>query len=401
MRPGWHVRRASWWASACALLVCACDPGDAGLDGNRAITVPAEAIRTLPALDIVTRVVDVQPAEDGRIWVLNSVAPYFVVLGPDGQVERQFGERGGGPQEFDRPVALVRGVDPAEIWTYDWGRHALIRISREERRDLALPRDSLPLPSLVSFKGAGINVAPPWLEPATDGFVIARARVTHDESALHLWNAEILRVRDEGSASVDLHTPIGDFLGDPASRYGTATVLVPYPLWTVCADGTVGLYDPLSNSLRRFRDGQEDLEPFALPQERNVQMTADLVFEMFYRQFAEDIPSDQLPVKDEMRRVTESQNQEFVSNSAQFFPEYADLRCGADGAFWLQRFDATTGRLGHGPDWLRLSTDGSQTSVSLPRTFTTFRIERDRIWGTVRDDLGVQSVAWIEPEALR
>jgi hypothetical protein len=382
--------------------MCACNPGDADPDGNRAITVPAEAIRTLPALDIVARVVDLQPAEDGRLWVLNSVAPYFVVLGPDGQVERQFGDRGGGPQEFDRPVALLRGVDPADIWAYDWGRHALIRISREDRRDLALPRDSLSLPSLVSFKGAGINVAPPWLEPATGGFLIARARITRDESALHLWNAEILRVRDDGSgARVDLHTPIGDFLGDPASRYGAATVLVPYPLWTLCADGTVGLYDPLSNSLRRFRDGQEDREPFALPRERNVQMTADLVFEMFYRQFAEDISSDQLPAKDEMRRVTESQNQEFVSSSAPFFPEFADLRCGADGAFWLQRFDATTGRLGHGPDWLRLSTNGSQTWVSLPRTFTTVRIERDRIWGTVRDDLGVQSIAWIEPEALR
>ena len=152
---------------------------------------------------ITTGAVDLQPAGAGRVWVLNSAAPYFVVLGPDGQLERQFGDRGGGPQEFDRPVALVRGVDPAETWTYDWGRNTLIRISGEDRRDLALSRDSIPIPSLVSFDGAGINAAPPWLESTTQGFLLARARITRDESALHLWNAEILRVREDIAGDPD------------------------------------------------------------------------------------------------------------------------------------------------------------------------------------------------------
>jgi hypothetical protein len=130
-------------------------------------------------------------------------------------------------------------------------------------------------------------------------------------------------------------------------------------------------------------------------------MTADLVFEMFYRQFAEDRPAAQVPDREELRRLTEEQNNDFVSNSAGAFPEYADLRCAPDGTLWLRRFDATTGRLGQGSDWLRLSADGSLASVELPTAFSTFRIERDRIWGTVQDTLGVESIAWIGLGSLR
>jgi hypothetical protein len=371
------------------------------LDGE-SIVVSRDAMHALGTLDVVARVVDIQPTSDRRVWVLNSMAPYFVVLGPNGQVERQFGERGGGPEEFDRPVALVRGVDSKDVWAYDWGRNALIRISAGDRRELALPRDSIPISSLVSFKGAAINPAPPWLESTRDGFLLARARVSQYESALHLWNADILLVREDGpGVSVDLHTPIADFLGDPGSQYGDATILIPYPLWTVCADGTIGLYDPLANTLRRFTNAGEELGAFALPDERRLQMTADLVFEMFYRQLEEDVPSARIPGKEEMRRRTEEQNREFVSGSAEFFPEYADLRCTPDGTLWLRRFDVTTGRLGHGSDWLRVSADGQQILVALPSAFSAFRIERDGIWGTVRDSLGVESIAWIGLDSLR
>jgi hypothetical protein len=122
---------------------------------------------------------------------------------------------------------------------------------------------------------------------------------------------------------------------------------------------------------------------------------------MFYRQLEEDVPSARIPGKEEMRRRTEEQNREFVSGSAEFFPEYADLRCTPDGTLWLRRFDVTTGRLGHGSDWLRVSADGQQILVALPSAFSAFRIERDGIWGTVRDSLGVESIAWIGLDSLR
>lgn len=365
------------------------------------MTVSQDMIEILTSLDIVTRVVDLEPTSDGRVWVLNSMAPYVVVVGPDGRVERQFGLEGGGPEEFNRPVTLIAGVGQEEVWTYDWERSALIRISAEDRAALAVPRDSFPLPSLVSFKGAGINPAPPWIERTDDGFLLARARVTLEESARHLWNADIFLVRDGPDTRVEPHMPLSDLLGDPTTRYGSATVLIPYPLWAVCTDGSIVLYDPLSNTLRRFTEGFEERSGLALPDERRLTMTADLIFEMFYRQFAGDRPSAQVPDREEMRRLTMEQNEEFVRNSADYFPEYSDLRCAPDGAFWLRRFDATAGRLGHGPDWLRVSADGARTEVLVPPTFTAFRIGRDRIWGTLQDSLGVEAIAWIELASLR
>jgi hypothetical protein len=99
--------------------------------------------------------------------------------------------------------------------------------------------------------------------------------------------------------------------------------------------------------------------------------------------------------------MTEESNRNMASQAAPYFPEYADLICTPDGALWLRRFDVNNGRLGQGPDWLRVATDGSQTSVALPTTFRAYRIEPDRIWGTVSDSLGVESIAWVDMEALR
>ena len=387
-----------------ALVACSSGPDRdrAESEGMRGVNVAYDAIQVLSTPDVVAHVVDLQPTPDGRVWVLNSLAPYFIVVGPDGQIERQFGEQGGGPEEFGLPFALVRGADTADVWTYDVRRNAVIRISAGERRDIALPPDSMLAPSIVSFKGAGVVPSAPWLERLGDGFLMARSRVMREESALHVWNADIVLVRgEERIVSVDLHTPIADYLGDPSSRYPGATFMLPYPMWTFCANGTVALYDPLANTIRRFTEERAELEAIALPDERQQPVTPDLLFEMFYRRFVEDQPSVQIPPQEEMRRLTEESNRQMASNSAPSFPEYADLICTPDGALWLRLFDVNNGRLGQGPNWLRVATDGSHTSVALPTAFRAFRIEQDRIWGTVSDSLGVESIAWLEMDAVR
>jgi hypothetical protein len=393
------VRLLGVWG---AIVSVACGGGAPASDSDeqRAVNVTLDAIQVLSTPEVVARVVDLQPTPDGRVWVLNSLAPYFVVVGPDGRIERQFGEQGGGPEEFGLPMSLVRGAE-SDVWTYDVRRNALIRVAGGERREIALARDSIPVPSIVSFQGAGVVPAAPWLESLGDGFLMARSRVMREESALHVWNADIIAVRgDERIVSVDLHTPIADLLGDPSSRYPGATFMLPYPMWTVCADGIVALYDPLANSMRRFTEERAELEPIALPVERRQAVTPDLLFEMFYRRFVEDQPSVQIPPQEEMRRLTEEQNRQMASSSAPFFPEYTDLIC-TPNAFWLRRFDSRIGRLGQGPEWLRIAKDGSQTSVALPNTFRAFRIDSDRIWGTVSDSLDVASIAWVEMDALR
>jgi len=155
-----QTRPRRWRILAGALLLSACDGGGSGSDGYVELTVSSDAFHTVATPDMVTRVVDLQPTGDGRVWLLNSQAPYFVVLGADGQVEREFGERGGGPQEFGAPIALVRGPDPADVWTYDVRRNVLIRISAGERRELAAPHGLSPPIIAYHIPGRGHQPGP-------------------------------------------------------------------------------------------------------------------------------------------------------------------------------------------------------------------------------------------------
>ena len=279
------------------------------------------------------------------------------------------------------------------MWALDVSRSTLVDVSGSTRREITIERDSLAPASLISFKGAGINQAPPWFESIPGGFLLARDRTSRRESALQAWSADILLLDEEGRLS--LYSPIADFVGDPSARFGTATRLLPYPVWAVCGDGTVGLYDPLINALRRVTPTGEELDVHPLPEERGVEITVDRVFEMFYRQMQAGRPAGQLPPKEEVRRLTQEQNEELVNHSAHVFPEYADLHCTADD-FWIRPFDPDAELLGQGSEWIRIPTDGTPTRIVLPHDFKTFRIEDDRIWGTIRGSLGVESVAWVE-----
>ncbi len=354
-RPGRPVRRR---LAACGLLLAACGSGGPAGDGEGRVTVSPEAVHVLGAAEVVSRVVDLEPAGDGRVWVLNGVDPFFVVFGADGRVEREFGAAGEGPMEFGAPVALVRGPVAGDVWAYDVVRHALIRVSGDERRDVPLPRDSISPARLVSFEGGGFFPAPPWRRAGAGGILLARSRSAGVQpgSAMSAWDADIVRIRlDAPGGAVEVHTPVADLLGDPAARYPGATLFLPYPLWTVCADGTLGLYDPLDNELRRIgRDGRE-LGALALPEERRLPLTFDRMFGMVYRQIREDGPASRFPDSAAMRAQIQRGFGEVESASADVFPEYADLRCTPDGALGLQRYDVAAGRLGRGPDGYRVA----------------------------------------------
>lgn len=379
------------------LLLGACGTDSpAAADGAR-VEVPLTAIHVVAEPEALARVVDLQPAGNGQVWVLNSVEPYFVVVDPDGQIQRTFGQQGGGPAEFGAPVGLVRGPS-GEIWTYDVTRHALRRISGEKPLDLKLPPDSLPPGRIVSFQDSGLRPARPWMESVGAGFLMGRAKPSASGwSAAGLWHSDILSVRpDSPGVTLQVRTAVSTLLGDPASRYPGATAFLPYPLWAVCADGTLGLYDPLRNALRRFEANGQEIGARALPEERRVPMSFDDMFRMIYRQIAEETSAAERPDSAKMRSVLEGQFRRTQGTYADVLPEYADLRCVGDDVYWIQPFDVASGHFGHGPQWLRIAADGSRTTVVFPDAFTPFRFDGARIWGAEADSLGAASVAWVE-----
>lgn len=382
-----------------AAVLLGCSP--AGGEEQR-VTISSGAVQVVGTSDVIARVADLQPADDGRVWLLNSIEPFFVVLGLDGRVERAFGRSGGGPEEFGAPLALVYDSESGGVWTYDLLRHALIELSSGQLHHLRLSQDSLAPTRLVSFAGAGAFPARPWLGVGSGGFLLGRVRAGRAPpfSGLGLWNADIVMVRrDSPKLAVEVHTPVADLLGAPASRYPRATKILPYPLWTVCADGTLALYDPLENELRRVASDGRVLTTTALPQERRVELTFDRMFGIAYRQLHEQAAGS-LPDSVDLRRQFAAMFSEWEPQSAYVFPEYADLQCARDGTLWLQPFDVAVGVLGRGPDWYRISQEGSRTLVTLPGAFRPYRFGPDRIWGTIQDSLGVTFAAWIGVDAL-
>ena len=374
------------------LVLGGCQPGaEPGRQADQTV-VTLDDVHRVPTPDVLARIVDVEPAEDGRVWVLNALEPFFVLLGTDGQIHRSFGSRGGGPREFDDPIELVRGP-ASQVWAFDNLRKAFRPISGDHGPDLAVPTQW----RVASFGNAGMGMVAtaPWIESQGGDFLIARKRPSAPPSGgLGLWHADLFRVAADASMELSLAVP--DLLGDPGDRYPGATILLPYPLWTVCGDGSFGLYDPLVNALRRFDpDGLEE-PAIALGDARLEAVTFDRVFGMVYRLFAELRPGGQAPDSVQMRAVLREQFTQRQDEFGSILPEYADLRCTEDGTFWLQPFQVANGRFERGREWIRLGGDGSWSRVSLPPAFTVHRIDGHRMWGTVVDSLGVTAVAWVD-----
>lgn len=389
--------RALWPSMLTVFFLSGCQSAADSGDRSGPTVVTLEDVNLVPTPDMLARIVDVEPAGDGRIWVLNALEPFFVVIGTDGQVERSFGRRGGGPGEFDDPIALVRGPS-GRMWTFDNLRKAFRPVAGDQERDLALPTEW----QVVSFENAGMGMVAtaPWVQSQDGDFLIARRRPSAPASGgLGIWHADIYRVgMDAEGVSLEVALAVPDVLADPGERYPGATILVPYPLWTVCSDGAFGLYDPLENALRRFAPNGREEPAIALSEERRESVTFDRVFGMVYRLFAERRPGGQAPDSMQMRSVLQAQFAQREGGFAEVFPEYADLRCTDEGTFWLQPYRVADGRFERSPEWTRLSRDGSCSRLLLPETFTLHRIDGDRIWGTVMDSLGVPAIAWVDIE---
>ena len=81
--------------------------------------IPDEAVRLSGTPDQISGIADLAPGEDGAVWVLNTIEPFFVAVAEDGTILRQWGRKGDGPGEFDSPSTLLRGGEPGHVWAYD------------------------------------------------------------------------------------------------------------------------------------------------------------------------------------------------------------------------------------------------------------------------------------------
>lgn len=368
---------------------------------------PAD-VHVLGTSEYLAYVVDLDVLPDGRVWVLNSVEPFFVGFGPTGAPLGEHGVEGGGPEEVRRPVGLVSGGLDGEAWALDAGRHALVRASRPDAPwvELALPRDSLPPESLIGGRDpSSVRVRTARLG---DEVLVPRTSLAGRSGMLSvwraIWGADLLAV-DPSDGSARTVVRLAEVLGDPTPHVPADAGFPPSPvwfrLWTVCPGPEIRVHDRLRNQIRGFTSEGTEVEPVALPEAVLTSVTREQ-FARALLDLAAVVAAPALgtaPPPVDTARLLPGLRQQIDGDGrelATLLPRYVDLHCTDDGVLWARPFDVETGGLRGGPRWLRIGRDGVAREVRLPERFDPYRFTAGRIFGVQRDSLDVPSVAWID-----
>ena len=370
-------------------------------------------VRLLGTSEAIAVVQDMEVLPDGSVWVLNSVEPFFVGFSSSGEMIQAYGREGGGPEEFRAPRGLVSGGIDGEAWVLDVARHSLIKSSNPESGWLEnlIPPDSLRRGTLVQ----GRDFSDTRVRTASLGneVILARSTGSLREGVYSfwysVWGGDLFALNPD-AGSVRKVLSLGEILGDPTPVLKQTDGFPPFPvwprLWSVCWEREIRLYDRLRNEIRGFTPAGHELNPFVLPPVSPTSVT--------HRQFAKAVlglaaaeamgtlgrqvsPEDSLRLLN--RLVGEMKGE--PEQLRWFLPMYVDMRCSDEGELWLRPFDVEVGGLTGGPNWLRIAPDGTRQEVRLPERFDVFRARSDRLWGVMRDDLDIASIAWIEVGEFR
>ena len=385
-----------------AVVLCAsaaCEDGRAVADAGPPVLDVVD-VQVVGTLDAIAKIEDLVPSSDGATWVINSVDPFVILLSAEGEELRSAGRLGEGPGEFSWPTTFVRNPTSGDLWVYDaaLGRLTLVGDHELGGETLSLAEASSGPFRINSYEYLWMsNGGRTWLHGTEEGFVYARPSAELPWIGA-FWSTAVTRL-SPGQPPEQL-VSTADAVGDPRPRFGDAMRFLPYPIWAGCPDGSLALYDPNANALRRFSGEGEASTVHSLPPERSVRVSTERLFSTVYPGILKNRLMANAPERDALfdllRRDYEAREAEF----SEVFPEYVHLDCGPQGMLWLQEFDTGSGQMGRGPDWLRISSGGEVRRVKMPPTFRPMRFADDRIWGVHTDELDVEHVAWARLSGL-
>jgi len=387
-------------------MSCGPPSGDESAALNGRIEVLSGDVHLLGTAEALAVVHDLEVLPDGRVWVLNSLPPFFVGFEPSGALVGAHGQEGGGPEEYRLPAGFVSGGLDGEAWVLDVRRHSLVRVSRPDEpwAEVPLPRAALPPGSVQG----GVDMLTPVVRTARLGDEVV---LPHSTGTLELGifslvesiqKADLMRL-DPASGDVTRLLGLGAALDDPFIGFEPTEGGFPLwkRLWAVCGGDHVRVFDQVRNQLRGFDRWGAEMEPIQLPGDRLAEVTP--------REFARVVfPLRQAEVtggvgirlsREDSVRLTNQMAQGVRGDPAQlaaYLPPYVDFRCSEAGTMWLRPLDIEAGGLSGGKAWLRVGTDGVSRVVLLPERFDALRFTEDRVWGVQRDELDIAGIAWAE-----
>ena len=398
------------WVLVCALsgVVVGCsDRPDPGADTP--IVITADDLRVLATSEGLSHVVDLEVLPDGRVWVFNSTAPFFVGFAPDGAPLGSHGVSGGGAREFRRPLGLVEGGIDGEAWVLDEIRRSLVRVSRPDEawEEMSLNADSLPPTSLMGGDdGTFTRVRASRLASLV---VLPRTTLSGDGSFpsmwRSMWGADLVSVDPSAGGTTRTVVPLGTVLGDPLVDSGFDMSIPPFPiwfrLWATCGDREIVVYDRLRNQLRGFSPTGREFPAWDLPDPAFNELSRDefaqAVLDVAAFEAAGSIELE--PPAVDTAALLPAIYARMRGNDrelAAVLPRYTDLRCSDDNVIWMRRFDPIDGGLRGSTTWLRVTGNGSWREVTFPERFDPRRFRAGRAWGVLRDTYDVASIAWVE-----
>jgi hypothetical protein len=396
-------------ASLLAVLALLCCEGLEESIGGRAqtsITLSHSDVHIFGTSEAIAEVKDLEVLQDGSVWVLNSLEPFFIGFSPDGSPSAIHGTLGGGPEEFGMPSAFVDRTIHGDAWVLDSRRHALFKISEPDsaRIEVSLRRDSLPPGSLLT----GLDMMDNVVRTARMGSEVLLPRTTRPAGSdflgfrMAMLGADMLAL-DPSTGSVRKVVSLAEILGDLAAGLELSEGGLPlwFRLWAVCGDDQLRVHDRIRNEIRSFNPLGVEVEAIPLPPIAFSEVTslqfAKAIFPLRQAEMAGNVwenmsTADSARLMNEMVQGVRGTPEQL----AQYLPRYVDFRCSDDGTMWLQPFDVDTGALAGGPLWLRITASGITEEVRFPDRFDPFRFTSERVWGVQRDELDVASIAWIE-----
>lgn len=394
--------------AAMTSAAASCAEPDAGVSNDSA---PAEAGRltasevvVLATSESLARVMDLEVLPDGRVWVMNSVPPYFVGFDTEGREIAAWGTEGGGPEEFRLPAGFVVGGLDDQAWVFDARRHALIRIAGPGApwTEVSLPRETLP-PGTVQ---GGMSLISPVVRTAhwNDRIVLPHSTGSLQSGVFAMvegiLKADLLGF-DRASGEITPLLDLGSALDDPFSGFEATDGGFPLwrRLWGVCGD-RLRVYNRVRHQLRGFDPTGAEVAPIDLPGGAPTTVSpeefARAVFPLRQAEATGGVEGV-LEAADSARLVNQMAQglQGSPEQLAAYMPTFVDFRCSPSGDMWLQPLDLDAGGLQGTSEWLRVGADGSPQTVGLPERFRPFRFLSDRVWGVLLDEFDVASIAWV------